>query len=109
MAIAKGISKVELGGHAAWDILLTFSMTNKIPWHLISKYLNLPWLIGGFVANYFIKRVNEYIAKEDMIGNLKEIAESLETNRISILNSRKELLVAIKTNISETDEDKKKT
>mmetsp|Transcript_57244 Transcript_57244/g.79405 ORF Transcript_57244/g.79405 Transcript_57244/m.79405 type:complete len:129 (-) Transcript_57244:327-713(-) len=86
LAIAKGISKVELGGAALFDIFFTFSSTSKVPWHLISKYLNLPWLLGGFVTNYLIQKVNSYIAKEDMISNLKNIEEQLEANRLAIVN-----------------------
>jgi len=91
LAIAKGFSKVQLGGRVIWEIFFAFSVTNKIPWELIIKYLNLPWLVGGFATSYLVGKLGDYVAKEEVVANLETIESTFENNKIFITNNRKTL------------------
>lgn len=103
LAIAKGVSKIQLGGSAIWEIALAFSMTSRVPWNLVIKYLNVPWLIGGFISSYLIKQIGEYVEKDEVVTNMQKMMNGFEENKLNIMDQRKVLYEEIIRKVKSQD------
>jgi len=92
MAIFKGFSKAEFGSKALIQILMIFSMSKKVPWTLILKYLNLPWIVGGFACSLIINQMKDFMVRNQAVANLQIVYQKFEKNKIYLMSERRSIV-----------------
>jgi len=105
LALVRGVTKVQFGTQAIFQIFMTFSLTNQIPWRMIVGYMNLPWLLGGFACSLLIKSIQDYARRDEVISNLQQALTVFEDNKLHLMSERSSLLdLALKIISSPDDE-----
>jgi len=105
LAMVRGVTKVQFGTQAIFQIFMTFSLTNQIPWRMIVGYMNLPWLLGGFACSLLLKTVQDYAHRDEILSNLQQALTVFEDNKLHLMSERSSLLdLALKIISSPDDE-----
>jgi len=109
MALAKGISQISVDTSVVFNVIYQYAVYNTVPWQVIMKTLNLPWLLGGFATSLIINKCGDYFAKEEVTKKMKELTDTFVIYTEFIDAQREAIMDAVqKYYDSEVSEEQRK-
>ena len=82
LAMIRGINRMQFTAPVLMEIIYSITYLKIIPWAIILRFINVPWVMGTFVVYIALTKLQQYLQKENAKSRLLECDETLNSSKL---------------------------
>jgi len=92
LALTRGASRVQFTAPVLMQIVYSVTYLRVIPWAIILRFINLPWVMGTFVVYIALTKLQEFLHKESVKTRLGECDSTINASKLYMSEARNKLV-----------------